>query len=79
MIKTVKEKLANYILDLEKENIGKTSFRLGKTHEELAALFGIRRPVLTRNLLQLKNDSIIEIKNKEIKIIDKEKLIQFLE
>lgn len=79
MIKTVKEKLANYILDLEKENIGKTSFRLGKTHEELAALFGIRRPVLTRNLLQLKKDSIIEIKNKEIKIIDREKLIQLLE
>ena len=78
MIKTVKEKLANYILDLEEENKGKTSFRLGKTHEELAALFGIIRPVLTRNLLQLKKDSIIEIKNKEIKIIDREKLILLL-
>ena len=79
MIKTVKEKLANYILDLEKENKGQTSFRLGKTHEELAALFGVRRPVLTRNLLQFKKDAIIEIKNKEIKIIDREKLIHLLE
>jgi CRP/FNR family transcriptional regulator, dissimilatory nitrate respiration regulator len=78
MMKTVKEKLANYILDLEKENQGKTSLKLGKTHKELAALFGITRPVLTRNLLQLKNDSLIEIKNKEIKIIDREKLIQLL-
>ena len=78
MIKSVKEKLANYILDLEKENRENTSFRLGKTHEELAALFGIRRPVLTRNLLQLKNDSIIEIKNKDIKILDREKLILLL-
>lgn len=78
MIKTVKEKLANYLLDLEKENEGKTKFRLGKTHEELAALFGIRRPVLTRNLLQLKKDSIIEIKNKEIKIIDRKKLLLLL-
>ena len=79
MIKTVKEKLANYILDLEKENGVKTSLRFNKTHEELAALFGIRRPVLTRNLMQLRKDSIIEIKNKEIKIIDREKLLEILE
>jgi CRP-like cAMP-binding protein len=78
MIKTVKEKLANYLLDLEKENEGKTSFRLGRTHQELSALFGIRRPVLTRNLLELKKDLIIEIVNKEIKIIDRERLIQLL-
>ncbi len=78
MIKSVKAKLANYILDLEKENEGKTSFMLGKTHKELAALFGITRPVLTRNLLQLKKDSFLEIKNKEIKIIDRERLIQLL-
>lgn len=79
MIKTVKGRLANYILDLEKENKGKISFRLGKTHKELAALFGITRPALTRNLIKLKNDGLLEIKNKEIKIKDREKLIQLLE
>jgi len=79
MIKTIKGKLANYILDLEKENIGKTRFKLEKTHIELAALFGITRPALTRNLLSLKNEGILEIKNKEIKITDRERLIQQLE
>ncbi len=78
MIKTIKGKLANYILNLGKENMGKTSFKLGKTHKELATLFGITRPALTRNLLKLKNDGLLEIKNKEIKIIEKEKLIQLL-
>ena len=78
MINTVKAKLANYILDIENESNDKTSLRLGKTHEELAAFFGVQRPVLTRNLSQLKKDSILEIKNKEIKIIDREKLIQLL-
>ncbi|MCK5822993.1 MAG: Crp/Fnr family transcriptional regulator [Bacteroidales bacterium] len=79
MIKSVKIKLANYLLDLEKENADKASFRLGKTHKELATLFGITRPVLTKNLLELKNDSIIEIKNKQIKIIDRKKLLQNIE
>ena len=79
MFKTVKGKLANFILDLERENKNKISFKLGKTHEELAALFGITRPALTRNILKLKNEGLIEIKNKEIKILDREKLIQFLD
>lgn len=79
MMKKVSAKLANYILDLEKENEGTDSFKLGNTHKELAALFGITRPVLTRNLLQIKNDSIIEIKNKQIKILDRERLINLLE
>ncbi len=78
MIRTIKGKLANYILDLEKKNKDKINFKLGKTHEELAALFGITRPALTRNLLKIKNDGLLEIKNKEIKIIDREKLIQLL-
>ncbi|MEA3504162.1 MAG: Crp/Fnr family transcriptional regulator [Bacteroidota bacterium] len=78
MIKTVKGKLANYILNVEKENKNKLSFRLGKTHEELAKLFGITRPALTRNLLQLKNHDIISITDKNIKITDRKKLIKLL-
>lgn len=78
MFNTVRVKLATYILDREKEHIGKKSFRLGKTHEELATLFAITRPVLTRNLLSLKKDGLIEINNKEITIKHREKLIQLL-
>jgi len=78
MFNTVRVKLAIYILDLEKEFPDKKSFRLGKTHEELATLFAITRPALTRNLLSLKKDGFIEINNKEIKIIDREGLIQLL-
>ena len=78
MFNTVRGKLAIYILDLEKEHTGKESFRLGKTHEELATLFAITRPALTRNLQSLKKNGLIEIKNKEIKIIDRERLMQLL-
>ncbi|MBE9511862.1 MAG: Crp/Fnr family transcriptional regulator, partial [Bacteroidetes bacterium] len=76
MIKTIKGKLANYILNLEKENNGKPGFKLGKTHKQLAGLFGVTRPALTRNLLKLKNDGLLEIENKEIKITDRERLKQ---
>ena len=79
MIKTIKGKLANYILDLEKENKGNPGFKLGKTHKQLANLFGITRPALTRNLIKLKNDGLIEIENKKIKIINRERLMQLLE
>ena len=78
MFNTVRGKLAIYLLDLEKEQSDKGSFRLGKTHEELATLFAITRPALTRNLLSLKKDGLIEIDNKEIKIIDRKGLIQLL-
>jgi CRP-like cAMP-binding protein len=78
MFNTVRGKLAIYILDLAKENADKDSFRLGKTHEELAPLFAITRPALTRNLLSLKKDGLIEIKNKNIKILDRKGLIQLL-
>ena len=73
-IRTVEGKLANYILSLARANKGEKSFKLGKTHEDLAALFGITRPALTRNLLKLKKNALIEIHGKEIEIIDKEKL-----
>ncbi|MBE9469167.1 MAG: Crp/Fnr family transcriptional regulator [Bacteroidetes bacterium] len=79
MIKSVKAKLASYLLDLEKKNEDKASFSLGRTHKELSALFGITRPVITRNILELKKDCIIEIKNKQIKIIDREKLLLYLD
>ena len=78
MLKTVKAKLANYILDLEKDNKGKVRFKLGKTHEELAAYFGITRPVLTRNLLQIKRDGLVDISHKEIIILDRERLLKLL-
>lgn len=78
MFKTVKGKIANYILDLEREHSGKTYFPLGRNQEGLAALFGITRPALTRNLSQLKKDNIIEIKHKEVRILDRKRLVGYL-
>jgi len=77
-IKTVKGKLANHLLALEKSNNGKQNLKLNKTHQELANFLGITRPALTRNLLQLKHDDIISISGKEIRILDKEKLSALL-
>ncbi len=40
-------------------------------------LFGITRPALTKNLLELQEEGVIEIKNKRVRILDKEKLASY--
>lgn len=79
MIKTIKGKLANYILDLEKDNSDKSGFKLKKTHEQLANLFGVTRPAITRNIKKLQDEGFINIENKMVKILDRKRLIQLLE
>ncbi len=76
-LKSVKKKLAHYLFGLDRENKGKTSFLLGKTHASLASLFGITRPALTKNLLELQEEGVIEIKDKQVRILDKEKLASY--
>ncbi len=76
-LKSVKKKIAHYLFGLARENKGKDYFGLGKTHAALASLFGITRPALTKNLLELQEEGVIEIKNKRVRILDKEKLVSY--
>jgi CRP-like cAMP-binding protein len=70
--KTIKGKLANYIL----QNIGKDAMilNLRMTQNDLADFFGVARPSVARALGDLEEEGYIEAKGKNIKIIDKEGL-----
>lgn len=68
--KTIKGKLANYILSLSKKNKGNLTFKIDKTQEQLADYFGITRPSLARTLGEMKDTKLIRLNKKELTILD---------
>lgn len=76
--KTVKERLAQTILMLQRYYGSETNNKtidLHITREELANIVGTARETVTRALMELEKEKIIELVNKGIKIVDKDKLI----
>jgi CRP-like cAMP-binding protein len=74
--KTIKEKIANYILT----NLKKDSqiYSLNQSQTELADFFGVARPSLARALAELEEEGILRVKRREITILNKEKLNKLL-
>lgn len=70
--KTIKQKLAHFILE-QKDN-SKTVI-LPMSIKELADFFGVARPSLSRVLIELAEDKVIENTKGVITILDREKLI----
>ena len=75
--KTIKGKIAHYILDLDKEKSG--IIILPKTQKELADYFGVTRPALARAIGEMKRDGIVDAKGKSIEIINREKMLKLLD
>ncbi len=75
--KTIKEKVANYLLTIAKSET-KTTIMLPKTHQELAEFFGVTRPSLARVFAEMEAEGIIEVNRKEISIIDKRRLLDMI-
>ncbi len=75
--KTIKEKVANYLLSIAKSET-KTTIMLPKTHQELAEFFGVTRPSLARVFAEMEAEGIITINRKEISIINRSKLINLI-
>lgn len=73
--KTIKSKLAHYIL--EKSGNDKSSVIMELTQSDLADFFGVARPSLARALGNLAEEGFLEVKGKNIKIIDKKGLADF--
>lgn len=70
MQKTLRENLIDYLK--QQAIIQKTSdFVLPISKKELADLMGVQRPSLFRELKKLKDDMIIEIDNRGIRLLDK--------
>lgn len=70
--KTIKSKLAQYILDLPE--IRKNEVRLDRTQNDLADYFGVARPSVGRALGDLEEMGIIETKGKTIVINHRKEL-----
>lgn len=75
--KTINGKLAQYILNLATGNAKTVVLPLSQ--KELAEFFGVTRPSLARALGNLKKERIIDVKRREITIVDKTKLIKIIE
>ncbi len=76
-LKSIKGKLAQYLLQLSKENNSK-SFTLIKTQNELAEYFGVKRPSLARSIRELDEENIIKARGKNIEIIKLDKLSSYI-
>ena len=70
--KTIKGKIAYYLLDLAGNE--RMTLSLPVSYTNLAAVFGVTRPSLARAFKELENENLIRIRQKEIYILDKEKL-----
>ncbi len=67
-IKTIRKKLAYYLLELQPE--GKMEFELDRNQTELADFLGVTRPSLARTLGELEVEGIININRKHVTILN---------
>lgn len=72
--KTIKSKLAQYILTLARGN--KQYVKLDRTQNDLADYFGVARPSVARALGDLEENGFIKADGKTVKILDREGLIK---
>jgi len=75
-VKTIKGKLAQYLL--EKAKSGNQIISLDKNQTELAEFFGVARPSLSRSLSEMASDGLIRIGKKQITILDINRLKKML-
>ena len=71
--KTVREKVINFIFEQVKKQKSST-IKLKINKEQIAALLGIPRPSLSRELMKLRDDGFIEFDRNTIKVLDIEAL-----
>ena len=75
-IKTIKGKLAHFLLEQATEN--KKTFTLNRNQTEMADFFGVARPSLARSLSEMVQEGIISINKKEFTILDTKRLRDLL-
>jgi CRP-like cAMP-binding protein len=74
--KTLKGKLAHYLMDLDRHQKQTGEILIPRTQEELAELFGVARPSLSRTLRELHHQGIIEANGRKVTIIDRNALLE---
>lgn len=74
--KTIKGKIAHYILHISKGE--KDIITIPKVRQELADYFGVARPSLSRSIGEMEKEGLIEVKRKDIRIINRKGLLELI-
>ena len=74
--KTIRQKIANYLLDLAGDRLAIVELPLSQA--QLAEFFAVTRPSLARALGEMDQEGLIEVHRRTIKIIDKKKMNELL-
>ncbi|AEM73233.1 Crp/Fnr family transcriptional regulator [Caldicellulosiruptor acetigenus] len=76
-LSTLRQKICNFLLEEYKKQ-KTTKLKLNFTKQELAKIFNVQRPSLSRELIKMKEEGLIDFWGKEIWIKDLEKIEEYL-
>lgn len=76
--KTIRQKLASYLLRLHKQQ-QQLHITLDRSQQELSDYFGVSRPSLARELAHMQEDGLLIADRKHITILQKESLIRLIQ
>ena len=76
--KTIRQKLASYLLRLYKQQ-QQTHITLDRSQQELSGYFGVSRPSLARELAHMQEDGLLIADRKHITILQKEQLVRLIQ
>ena len=76
--KTIRQKLASYLLRLYKQH-QQTHITLDRSQQELSDYFGVSRPSLARELAHMQEDGLLIADRKHITILQKEELVRLIQ
>ena len=76
--KTIRQKLASYLLRLYKQQ-QQTHITLDRSQQELSDYFGVSRPSLARELAHMQEDGLLIADRKHITILHKEQLVRLIQ
>lgn len=76
--KTIRQKLASYLLRLHKQQ-QQAHITLDRSQQELSDYFGVSRPSLARELAHMQEDGLLIADRKHITILQKEELVQLIQ
>ena len=77
-LKTIRLKLASYLLRLYKQQ-QQTHITLDRSQQELSDYFGVSRPSLARELAHMQEDGLLIADRKHITILQKEQLVRLIQ
>jgi len=76
-LSTLRQKICNFLIEEYKKQ-KTTKLKLNLTKQELAKIFNVQRPSLSRELIKMKEDGLIDFWGKEIWIKNLEKIEDYL-